>query len=109
MSLNAVCYQSSQIEDSLLASFEIDGVKPDSAFSTAEDIDSEPLFTGIVGQSAALRHVLQLVEMVAPSDPTVLRLGETGTGKEVIGQELHHRSGGQKQPFVTLNGVAIPS
>ena len=109
MTLNAVSYQSSQIEDSLLASFEIEGVKPDSAFSPAEDIGSEPLFPGIVGQSAALRHVLQLVEMVAASDATVLLLGETGTGKELIAQAIHERSRRQKQPFVTLNCAAIPS
>src|SRR5262245_55746573 len=108
MTLNAVSYQSSQIEDSLLASFEIEGFKPDSA-SLAEDIASEPLFPGIVGQSAALRHVLQLVEMVAASDATVLLLGETGTGKELIAQAIHERSRRQKQPFVTLNCAAIPS
>jgi len=109
MTLNAVSYQSSQIEDSLPASFEIEGFKPNSAFSPAEDIASEPLFPGIVGQSAALRHVLQLVEMVAASDATVLLLGETGTGKELIAQAIHERSRRQKQPFVTLNCAAIPS
>ena len=109
MTLNAVSYQSSQIEDSLPASFEIEGVKPNSGFSPAEDIASEPLFPGIVGQSAALRHLLQLVEMVAASDATVLLLGETGTGKELIAQAIHERSRRQKQPFVTLNCAAIPS
>src|SRR5262245_48973087 len=109
MTLNAVSYQSSQIEDSLLASLEIEGVKPDSAFSPAEDIGSEPLFPGIVGQSQALRHVLQLVEMVATSDSTVLLLGETGTGKELIARAIHERSQRHKQSFVTLNCAAIPS
>ena len=52
------------------------------------DID----FEGIVGQSAALRHVLKLVETVASSDSTVLLLGETGTGKELIARAIHERS-----------------
>src|SRR5262249_57706644 len=54
-------------------------------------------------------EVLELVEMVAASDATVLLLGETGTGKELIAQAIHERSRRQKQPFVTLNCAAIPS
>jgi formate hydrogenlyase transcriptional activator len=49
-----------------------------------DEIRGEMDFEGIVGQSSALRHVLNLVETVAPSDSTVLLLGETGTGKELI-------------------------
>jgi len=48
-------------------------------------------FEGIVGQSSGLRHVLSLVETVAPSDSTVLLLGETGTGKELIARAVHDR------------------
>src|SRR5215510_13891023 len=70
---------------------------------------NEVALAGIVGQSAALRHLLQLVEMVAASDATVLLLGETGTGKELIAQAIHERSRRQKQLFVTLNCAAIPS
>src|SRR3954453_24243203 len=66
-------------------------------------------FLGIIGQSSALRHVLQLVEMVAESDATVLLLGETGTGKELIAQAIHARSQRQNGNFVTLNCAAIPS
>jgi formate hydrogenlyase transcriptional activator len=66
-------------------------------------------FGGIVGTSAALRRVLQLVEMVAASDATVLLLGETGTGKELIARAIHERSQRQKENFVTLNCAAIPS
>jgi formate hydrogenlyase transcriptional activator len=66
-------------------------------------------FTGIVGQGSALRNVLQLVEMVAATDATVLLLGETGTGKELIARAIHERSWRCKQPFVTLNCAAIPS
>jgi formate hydrogenlyase transcriptional activator len=64
-------------------------------------------FPGIIGQSSALRHVLQLVEMVSESDATVLLLGETGTGKEQIAQAIHERSQRQNGNFVTLNCAAI--
>jgi formate hydrogenlyase transcriptional activator len=57
-----------------------------------DDMFSWTLFEGIVGQSAALRHVLDLVETVAPSDSTVLLLGETGTGKELIARAIHQLS-----------------
>src|SRR6266851_6958331 len=74
-----------------------------------EDIRREANFVGIVGQSSALRQVLQLVEMVATSNATVLLLGETGTGKELIARAIHERSLRQKEPFLTLNCAAIPS
>jgi len=73
------------------------------------DDDITPPFSQIVGSSSALRQVLQLVEMVAASDATVLLLGETGTGKELIARAIHEHSQRQKQPFVTLNCAAIPS
>ena len=66
-------------------------------------------FAGIVGQSPALGEVLQLVEMVAPSDSTVLLLGETGTGKELIAHAIHNLSRRKDQAFVKLNCAAIPS
>src|SRR5215470_12522806 len=66
-------------------------------------------FEGIVGQSLALRHVLELVETVAPSDSTVLLLGETGTGKELIARAIHDRSRRRARTFVKLNCAAIPT
>src|SRR5215467_7395339 len=72
-------------------------------------MDTELEFRGIVGRSEALRQVLQLVEMVAPSDSTVLILGETGTGKELVARAIHEHSQRNKQSFVTLNCAAIPS
>lgn len=77
--------------------------------SIVEDSDSRANFAGIVGESAALRRVLQLVEMVAPSDATVLLLGETGTGKELIARAIHEQSQRHKEDFVTLNCAAIPN
>src|SRR5437773_5574142 len=74
-----------------------------------EEIRGEMDFEGIVGQSSALRHVLQLVETVAPSDSTVLLLGETGTGKELIARVIHDRSRRKDRTFVKLNCAAIPT
>jgi formate hydrogenlyase transcriptional activator len=67
-----------------------------------------PVFEGIVGQSASLQKVLRLVETVAPNDPTVLVLGETGTGKELIARAIHKLSSRCGHPFVKLNCAAIP-
>src|ERR1700733_6163559 len=57
-----------------------------------EEIRTAADFEGIIGQSTALRKVLQLVETVATSDSTVLLLGETGTGKELVARAIHDRS-----------------
>src|SRR6202049_799633 len=74
-----------------------------------DEIRGEMDFEGIVGQSSALRHVLNLVETVAPSDSTVLLLGETGTGKELIARAIHERSRRKDRTFVKLNCAAIPT
>jgi formate hydrogenlyase transcriptional activator len=74
-----------------------------------EEIRSEMNFENIVGNSPALQHVLELVETVAPSDSTVLLLGETGTGKELIARAIHDRSRRRDRTFVKLNCAAIPT
>ena len=74
-----------------------------------DEIRGEMDFEGIVGQSSGLRHVLNLVETVAPSDSTVLLLGETGTGKELIARAIHDRSRRKDRTFVKLNCAAIPT
>jgi formate hydrogenlyase transcriptional activator len=74
-----------------------------------DEIRGEMDFEGIVGQSSALRHVLSLVETVAPSDSTVLLLGETGTGKELIARAIHDRSKRKDRTLVKLNCAAIPT
>src|SRR5579862_1623561 len=70
--------------------------------------DQENEFEGIVGHSAALREVLQLVETVAKGNSTVLLLGETGTGKELVARAIHNRSMRRERAFVKLNCAAIP-
>ena len=74
-----------------------------------DEIRGEMDFEGIVGQSSGLRHVLNLVETVAPSDSTVLLLGETGTGKELIARAIHDRSRRRDRTLVKLNCAAIPT
>lgn len=66
-------------------------------------------FDEIVGGSAGLRFVLDQVEMVAPTHATVLILGETGTGKELIASAIHARSARRNGPFVRVNCGSIPS
>jgi formate hydrogenlyase transcriptional activator len=73
------------------------------------EIATEENFEGIVGKSLALVEVLRLVEMVAVSDTTVLLLGETGTGKELIARAIHNCSRRKDRAFVKLNCAAIPT
>jgi len=74
-----------------------------------DELYSEPSFEEIVGRSAALQRVLRQVEVVAPTDSSVLIQGETGTGKELIAQAIHNRSARRDRPFVKVNCAAIPS
>ena len=74
-----------------------------------EEIRADSDFERIIGKSAALKRVLQLVETVAPSDSTVLLLGETGTGKELIARAIHDLSRRKDRTFVKLNCAAIPT
>jgi formate hydrogenlyase transcriptional activator len=69
----------------------------------------EPSGDAIIGESAALKEILRQVEIVAPTDATVLLQGETGTGKELLARAVHQQSGRRHHPFVTVNGAAIPS
>ena len=65
-------------------------------------------FSSIVGESPALRTALDLASVVAPTDSSVLILGETGTGKELIARAIHDLSGRRERAFVKLNCAAIP-
>jgi formate hydrogenlyase transcriptional activator len=73
-----------------------------------EEIDRSSMFEEIVGSSKPMSHLLKKVEKVAPSDSTVLILGETGTGKELIARALHRRSKRASRAFVKVNCAAIP-
>jgi formate hydrogenlyase transcriptional activator len=73
-----------------------------------EDIDRLSMFEEIVGSCESIRQVLKQVTKVAPSDSTVLILGETGTGKELIARALHRRSNRAARAFVRVNCAAIP-
>ena len=93
--------------------FPLAGINPSSNRLTEEvwaesEMSSIEGFEGIVGQSSALREVLQQVEMVAGTDSTVLVEGETGTGKELIANAIHNASRRHGRPFIKLNCAAIP-
>jgi formate hydrogenlyase transcriptional activator len=68
-----------------------------------EEIERSSMFEEIVGSSEALCQVLAQVSKVAPTDSTVLMLGETGTGKELIAHAIHNRSKRSKRAFIPVN------
>jgi len=79
------------------------------AVALREQIDRDSMFEDIVGSSEALRKLLRQVAKVASSDSTILILGETGTGKELIARAIHKRSHRVDSAFIGVNCAAIPS
>lgn len=71
-------------------------------------ISRDAVFEALVGTSRALRKVIEQVQTVAPGNATVLLLGETGTGKELIARAIHNRSPRKERSYVKLNCAAIP-
>jgi sigma-54 specific flagellar transcriptional regulator A len=67
------------------------------------------LFRALVGRSRSIDRVRHLIQQVAPADATVLILGETGTGKEIVARNIHYYSNRREQPFVPVNCGAIPA
>src|SRR6266403_248126 len=110
--LRLVANQVAVAVENALAFQEIAALKDQLAKENAyleEEVRTEHNFGEIVGESAALRRVLKQVETVAPTDSTVLILGETGTGKELIARALHDLSPRRERTFVKLNCAAIPT
>lgn len=79
------------------------------AFKQQADTSDAALLTAIVGESKCMREVLRQVEIVARTDSTVLILGETGTGKELVAQAIHARSRRRDAPLVALNCAGFPA
>ncbi len=73
-----------------------------------EEVVEARAFGDLVGQSAALRQVISQIDLVAPTEASVLILGETGTGKELVAREIHRRSPRKDGPLVRVNCASIP-
>jgi formate hydrogenlyase transcriptional activator len=98
--------------ENALAYREIDALKnklQEEKLYLQEEIRTEYNFEEIIGTSATLKHALQDVETVAPTDSTVLIFGETGTGKELIARALHNLSARAEHTLVKVNCAAIPT
>src|SRR5260370_14340700 len=110
--LHLVANQVAVAIENAIAFEEIETLKNQLAKENAyleEEVRTEHNFGQIIGDSAALRRVLQEVETVAPTGSTVLIRGETGTGKELIARAVHDLSPRQGRTFVKLNCAAIPT
>jgi formate hydrogenlyase transcriptional activator len=110
--LSEVANQVAIAVDNALAFEEIAELKDKLAeekFYLEDEIRTEHNFEEIIGESATLKHVLQQVETVARTDSTVMILGETGTGKELIARAIHNLSNRRDRALVKLNCAAIPT
>ncbi|MDB6067904.1 MAG: fhlA 3 [Pedosphaera sp.] len=73
-----------------------------------EEVVEARAFGDLVGQSAALRQTISQIDLVAPTDASVLILGETGTGKELVAREIHRRSRRKDKPLIRVNCASVP-
>jgi transcriptional regulator with GAF, ATPase, and Fis domain len=73
-----------------------------------EEVVEAKAFGELVGQSQALRHIVSQIDLVAPTEASVLILGESGTGKELVAREIHQRSRRKDKPLVRVNCASIP-
>jgi len=89
---------------------ESDGAELVSEESDLEDEAREPMAFGeLVGQSAALRRLINQVDLVTPTEALALILGETGTGKELVAHEIHRRSARKNHPLARVNCASVPN
>jgi len=73
-----------------------------------EEVVEAKAFGDLIGQSAALRQIVSQIDLVAPTEASVLILGETGTGKELVAHEIHRRSRRKDKPLIRVNCASIP-
>jgi len=73
-----------------------------------EEVVEAKAFGDLIGRSAALRQIISQIDLVAPTDASVLILGETGTGKDLVAREIHRRSGRNEGPMIRVNCASIP-
>jgi len=73
-----------------------------------EEVREAKALGDIIGQSASLKRLQRQIDMVAPTDATVLILGESGTGKELVTREIHQRSRRNQQPLIRVNCASVP-
>jgi formate hydrogenlyase transcriptional activator len=76
--------------------------------SLRQEVRDAQSFGELMGRSAALRHIVEQIDMVAPTDAGVLVTGESGTGKELAAREIHRRSARAERPFIKVNCAAVP-
>ena len=81
----------------------------EASYRLGEQVSAEDSFEGIIGRSPPIRRLCRHLEVVAPTVSTVLILGETGTGKELIARAIHNLSPRREQPFIKVNCAAIPA
>jgi len=87
--------------------FACDGAQENHKEKEGEEVEYEPL-PGMIGRSAAMQAVYRLAQLVAPRSTTVLIVGPTGTGKELVARALHELSPRSGKPFMAVNCAAIP-
>src|SRR5512136_99188 len=100
-----------RVEELQRAFNEIEALKSQLELENAylqEEVVEARAFGDLVGQSAALRQVVSQIDLVAPTEASVLILGETGTGKELVAREIHRRSQRKDKPLVRVNCASIP-
>ncbi|NOT26435.1 MAG: sigma-54-dependent Fis family transcriptional regulator [Acidobacteria bacterium] len=100
-------FQLAQLSRTLRAAVEQRTLRQENAALRAK-LHDRFRFENIIGRSPAMKDVFSTLELVSPMNSTVLIVGETGTGKELIARTIHHNSPRSEQPFVAFNAAAIP-